>query len=532
LYLAKVTRPLLLALLVAVVAAAPAHAGAQALPVVVVPGLTLSGLPDLAPHGAVGILVPANGHETSSVQARAALEQGEVRPSYLDSGVPAGPTRISVRTASSVDYSRPQIVVGLPEGGAQPNDRVYPILVAAPGYHGLLTSSSTRLPGVVSIVDVAPTALGEDGALGSTPEAHPVDRLLSLDQLISEKRDNRLVSALMVGALIVLLVVVFPRAAALAYSTALTANLILGATETSTFWIVLLSFALAVAAAVPLALVVRSGTAVGAALAAVLALYLASFLLDGSWVAYSPWGPPQNGRFYGVSNQLETMLLVPALASAALLVRRLGWLAFAAVALVAFVVVAGSRFGADGGGALVLAAGYAVLGVLLAGLRGRRLALAVVGAALATGALIGIDAATGGSSHVTRAIGGGPDSLASHFGERLHVSWERVTGAAGPGLVTLVSVVLLAYLVLRLLRSDTSWGDRALPLGFAAAVGVSLLVNDSPSDVASAGLVGYLVCEAVMLRARCAAASSLRSFWASFWPAVEERPTGPPPQRP
>jgi hypothetical protein len=532
LYLAKVTRPLLLALLVAVVAAGPAQAESQALPVVVVPGLTLSDLPQLAPHGAVGILVPANGRETSSVQARAALEQGEVEPSYLDGGLPEGPKRISVGTATSMDYSRPQIVVGLPQDGPQPNDRVYPILVVAPGYHGLLTSASTRLPGVVSIVDVAPTALREGGTLGSTAEAHPVSRLLALDDLIREKRDNRLVSALMVGALIVLLVLVFPRAAVLAYATALTANLILGATETSTLWIVLLSLALAVAAAVPLALVVQSDTAVGVTLAGALALYFASFLVDGSWAAYSPWGPPQNGRFYGVSNLLETMLLVPAFAAAAFLVRRLGWLAFAAIAMLAFVLVAGSRFGADGGGALVLAAGYAVLGALLAGLRGRRLAIAVSGAALAAGALVGIDAATGGSSHVTRAIGNGPDSLASHFGERLQVSWERVTGGAGPGIVTLVSVVLLACLVVRLLRSQASWGDRALPLAFAAAVAVSLLVNDSPSDVASAGLVGYLVCEAVMLRARCAAASSLRSFWAAFWPAVEERPTGPPPQRP
>ena len=502
------------------------------LPVVVVPGLTLSDLPELAPHGAVGILIPANGRETSNAQAHAALEQGEVRPSYLDGGIPNGPTRISARTSSSIDYSRPQIVVGLPEGGAQPNDRSYPILVVAPGFHGVLTSPSTRLAGVVSIVDVAPTALGEDSALTSTPEANPVRRLLALDELISEKRDNRLVSALMAGALIVLLVLVFPRAAALSYSTALAANLVLGATETSTLWIVLLSFAVAIAAALPLALVVRSGTAVGIALAAVLVLHLASFLVDGSWIAYSPWGPPQNGRFYGVSNLLETMLLVPALASAALLVRRLGWLAFSAVALVAFAVIAGSRFGADGGGGLVLAAGYAVLGALLAGLRGRRLALAAVGAAVAAGALIGIDAATGGSSHVTRAIGNGPDSLASHFGERLQVSWERVTGTAGPGIVTLVSILVLAYLVLRLLRSDTSWGERALPLGFATAVAVSLLVNDSPSDVAATGLVGYLVCEAVMLRARCAAASSLRSFWAASWPAVEERPTEPPPQRP
>jgi hypothetical protein len=517
LYLAKVTRPLLLAALVAVVAAVPTGAATQQeLPVVVVPGLTLADLSELAAHGAVGLLVPANGRETSGAQARAALAQGETRPSYLDDGIPSGTARIAYETADSVDFRRPQIVLGLPSGTAQPNDQVYPVVVIAPGYHGLLTSGSTRLPGVVSITDIAPTALGEDDALGSTAEADPAGRLLRLDELIREKRENRLSSGLLAGALIVLLVFVFPRAAALGYATALTANLVLGATETTSTWIVLFSVALAIAAAVPFSRMVRGPTRLGLALAAVLVLYLVAFLIDGSWVAYSPWGPPQNGRFYGVSNLLETMLLVPALAGAALLVRRFGALAFAFVALLSFVLIAGSRFGADGGGALVLAAGYAVLGVLLAGLRGRRLAAAVGGAALAAAALIGIDAATGGSSHVTKAIGGGPDTLASHFGERLHVSWERVTVGPGPGLATLLSLIAMTVLVVRLLRSDASWAERALPLAFATAVAVSLLVNDSPSDVAVTGLVGYLVCEAVMLRARCAAASSLRSSWAAY----------------
>jgi hypothetical protein len=493
--------------------------------VVVVPGLTLADVPELTAHGAVGLLVPANGRETSGAQARAALEQGETRPSYLDGGVPSGTPRITYEAADSIDFGRPQIVVALPSGAAQPNDRVYPVLVIAPGYRGLLTSPSTRLPGVVSIADLAPTALGEDDALGSTPRADPARRLLALDELIREKRENRLPSALLVAALIVLLAFTHPRAALLAYPTALTANLVLGATETSSLWIVLLSIVLAVAAAVALAPLVRGPTRLGLALAAVLVLYLVAFLVDGSWVAYSPWGPPQNGRFYGVSNLLETMLLVPALAGAALLVRRLGPLAFAGVALLSFVLVVGGRFGADGGGALVLAAGYAVLGGLLAGLRGRRLAAAIAGAALLAGALIGIDAATGGSSHVTKAVGGGPDTLAAHFGERLQVSWERVTVAPGPALATALSLLALAILVIRLLRSEAPWTDRALPLAFATAVAVSLVVNDSPSDVAVAGLVGYLVCEAVMLRARCAAASSLRSSWAAYWPAAEERRT-------
>jgi len=44
-------------------------------------------------------------------------------------------------------------------------------------------------------------------------------------------------------------------------------------------------------------------------------------------------------------------------------------------------------------------------------------------------------------------------------------------------------------------------------LAFAAALATSLVVNDSPNDVLTAGLVGYVVVEAVMLRDRCAALS-------------------------
>ena len=515
-------RTLALAALVVALGAGRAEAATQQLPIYVVPGLELEDLRRLEARGAVGLLVPANGPTTSGLQARAALTRGELRSAFLDGGVPGGPPRVSFETAAAPPAGAPAIVLGLPSGGEQPNDRRYPIAVIGRGFHGLLTSPSTRLPGVVSIVDVAPTALGEEG-LGWTPARDPVARVLALDRLIEKKKDARLVSSLLAGGLIALLAFVFPRAAPLSYATALVANLILGAAETATLWIVLLVIAGAVAAAVPLALVLRRPVIIGLVLASVLALYLAAFVVDGAWVAYAPWGPPQNGRFYGVSNLLETLLLVPALVGAALLARRFGPGAFAGVAALAFVVVAGSRFGADGGGALVLAAGYAVLASLLAGLRGRGLVVALTGAGVLAGALIALDAATGGSSHVTRAIGGGPEGLASHFGERLQISWERATLGPAPAVSVFLSLAVVAVLVVRLLASDVPARQRALPLAFAAAVAVSLAVNDSPNDVAVAGLVGYLVCEAAMLPARCAAASCSRSPSAFSWPAAVAR---------
>jgi hypothetical protein len=76
---------------------------------------------------------------------------------------------------------------------------------------------------------------------------------------------------------------------------------------------------------------------------------------------------------------------------------------------------------------------------------------------------------------------------------------------------------VLVILVVRLFRSDAPMTRRALPFAFAAALATSLFVNDSPNDVLTAGLVGYVVVEAVMLRDRCAALS----------PSPESSPASP-----
>jgi hypothetical protein len=532
LYLAPVTRTLVLVAVVLALGAGRAEAATQQFRIVLVPGLGLDDLQGLADRGAVGLLVPANGPTTSGAQARAALTRGELVNALLDGGVPGGPPLVSFETAADPQRAGPAIVLGLPSGGEQPNDRRYPIAVLGRGFHGLLTSPSTRLPGVVSLVDVAPTALGNSGALGWNPERDPAARVLALDRLIDAKKEARLASSLLVAALVGALALLFPRAALLAYGTGLGANVALGATETVTTWIVLLVIAAAVVASVPLALALRSRTAVGLVLAAVLALYLVAFAIDASWVAYSPWGPGQAGRFYGVTNLLETMLLVPALAGAALLARRFGALGFLAVALLAFVTIAGSRFGADGGGAVVLTAGYGLLASLLVGLRGRALAIALGTAVLAAIGLIALDAATGGSSHVTRAFGDGPGELASRFGDRLLISWGHITLGPEPAVAFFLSVAVLAALAVRLLASEAPLSQRALPLAFAAAIAVSLVINDAPSDVAVAGLVGYLTCEAVMLGARCAAASCSRSPSAFSWLAAAGRGPSRPQRRP
>ena len=72
---------------------------------------------------------------------------------------------IHVKQANEIPQHGPAIVVGLPPATSAPNDHRYPIAVIGRGYHGLLASSLTRVPGLVSIADVARTALQTPHAL-------------------------------------------------------------------------------------------------------------------------------------------------------------------------------------------------------------------------------------------------------------------------------------------------------------------------------------------------------------------------------
>jgi hypothetical protein len=491
-----------LALVLFAVLAGDARA-AQELPVYVVEG------PLPSTEGAYGLLVPGAGPDTSREQALAALVQGEVRNS-LRGDLPEEPPLISVDEFAGAPEP-PYILVALPKGGTQPNDRRYPVVVVAPGYRGILLSDSTRIPGLVSIADLAPTALGEDGALGSTADAHPAATLAALEDRIDEHNDSRVPAGLLAGLILIALALLWPKAALLGFGAALLANLALGLAEVSSFWPTLAVIGLAAAAGGPLlALVLRSDFAVGLFLAGIVAAYLVALGVDGSAVALSPFGPSQNSRFYGLSNFLETMLLVPALGGAVFLWRRLGWPAFAAIALLSFVAVAGNRFGADGGGAIVLAVAFPLLAILLAGLRGRRLLVAAGTAVAVAAGLLVLDAVTGPESHVSRALDSGPSGIAADLRDRVELSWDRIAQQAGIAAVVAVCLPVLVLLVVRLVRSDAAIERRALPLAYAAALATSLVVNDSPNDVLTAGLVGYVVVEAVMLRDRCAALSPSR----------------------
>jgi hypothetical protein len=482
---------LVLALALDVGDAAGATGGS--IPVVVLPGLELDDLAAFADTGAVGLLVPSAGPETSEALARATIERGEARNS-LRGGLPDGPRLIELRTQNEVS-GEPLIVLGLPEGGEQRNDRRYPIAVFAPGYRGLLTSPSTRIAGLVAAVDVAPTALRDDGKLGSQEAANGLARLVELDERIVDNGDARQPASIAAALIVALLALARPRAAPLAVAAALAANLVLGAADVTTPWISVLAIcgAAAVSGLVP----VLPPFGIGIACAGVIAAYLVAMGVDDSWVALSPLGPSQNARFFGVSNLLETMLLVVALVGAALMGRRLGPAAFAAVAAVSLIAVAGSRFGADGGGAIVLAAGFAVLAWALVGGGRRAIGLAAGGVAVAV-ALLALDAALGPATHVGETVSGGPIELAGDLVDRVELSFRRATSGLGTAVAVVVGLVALLVLALRL--RSVPLRDAALPLSFAAAIAVSLIVNDSPVDVTIWGVAGLFALTAFATR--------------------------------
>jgi hypothetical protein len=351
----------------------------------------------------------------------------------------------------------PFVYLELPPRTAERGDR-FRIAVVGEGLRGVLTSDSTRLWGLVTLDDVA------EGRLEPRADDDPVATVERLDRRIERNDDIRLPLTVLVGTVTVVLALVRPRLAPRVILLALALNL----------W---LSPALALAAA--LAAVAMP---LGAACAALLALYLAALGLDHEAVALSPLGPSQVGRFYGINNLLETLLLVPALLGAAL-VGRLGVL----VAALALVTVAGNRFGADGGGLLVLLAGYGVLAVRLAGRRlTARWAVALAAAAVLVGVgVAGLDAATGGSSHVSDALGDGPGELVSELWDRLSHAVERTVESPGALGVVLAGLAVLGW-------TATHRGPPVLDALLAALV-VSLIVNDTPSDVVGVGAVAAVM---------------------------------------
>jgi hypothetical protein len=435
---------------------------------------------EFADRGAVGLLAPGRG---PTVTRRETLDLLE-----LD--------RLPHAACAERRPCPVEIFVELPPVRETHNVERYSIAIVGGGYRGLLVSENTRVPGLIAPSDVVRTVQalerGDQPPVRSRRDADAAGTLADLDRRLTEAHDARgWANVVLIASMVVLggLALAFRsqqlgRAALLAAPSALLGALLLSALD-------LPSPAL------------LAGLTVGGALAAArlpLAPVLAGFLVVyGAVLALWPEvnslaiigpHPDGGGRFYGVTNQVSTLLLVPALVAGALL----GPLGLVPVAIAALILVGWSVIGADGGGALVLAAGFLVLALRLRGLPlTRRRVVSVAAATIAVAlALVALDALSGGASHVTRAVGEGPLGLVGEFGHRLRVSFEGATSSWHAALVVVAGLAALAWLATR--RPRVALLDAAL-----VALAVSFVVNDTPTDVAA---FGALSCGALYVSRR------------------------------
>jgi hypothetical protein len=496
----KCVRVLALLYAAALIAAGTASAGTssdfaghhrQAFKVVVVPGLTIGDLPQLATEGAVGLLVPNAGPRTGQAAAFAGMVRGILYNTRL--AFPHDKVLIRVVRSTDIPAKGPAIVIGLPPSNNLPNNRRYPIAVIGHGYHGQLVSSLTRLPGLISMADVARTALQTPHALTWRKDGGAAASSYELESQIEVARTTTMPTSVLVLSLLVFIALLIPVGAPAAIAAALLANLVLGWYPVGdTASRVVLVGACTVAGAL---LGPKRRTPLGLTLVGVLALYAGTMIVQPWSLALAPIGPELTSRFFGISNLLETLLLVPALLGAKLLTERFGWLAFAPIAALSLATIAENRLGSDGGGAIVVGVAFAILAVRMAGAR-RRYAIPALGAAaVVVLGLANLDAASSTPDHLRGALDGGYRGL-------LHVAANRVP-LAYDRMIEQWWLLVPAFFVVTV-GIGAAWfartrAERATVLAMLAALVASLLVNDSPGPVMIGGLTAIFGVEAGML---------------------------------
>ncbi len=385
------------------------------------------------------------------------------------------------------------------------------IAIAGPGYDGVLESPSTRTDGYVLTTDLGPTILDHFGL--KVPKAMTGQPIVSGGELDLEHLgdlENRYeqVGKRRGAALAIPLLLWIALAALVALgSRGLYSRVALRLLCLST---VLLPGVLLLTAAMEPSLVVeRSIATLLPVLVAALLLRLAAGWLSlalACGLTVIPYGidmlagsaltpravigpnPGLGARFYGIGNELEStlMILTSAGTGAALTWlgsgRRTAAISFLVTGLIATVVFAAGRFGADVGAAIV----FPVAAVVAASIAAGRPKLAWAGLAAAGGALLLValaDIVSGSETHFVRSIvGGSGGSFFEVIGHRLDATLESFTRVSRIP-VTLVALLTLAIGVLK--RDVVLGWIEDLPLMKAALAAVAAgsligaLTNDS-----------------------------------------------------
>lgn len=432
--------------------------------------------------------------------------------------LPEGPTGLAVLDRLIAARTDADLVYALraPPRGL----RMLATGVAGPGFEGTLRSETTRRDGLVATSDIAPTVLEHldvpvpaevDGqAIEAVPNGSVADvrELSARMNVIVPRREAALTWVFLAWlALLVALILARRRDGALAaLRVAFLAALWLPA-------LALVTAATAPTREVEIAVLALGGLGLGAVTdrlapwptgpvvpAAAVMLGHAIDLVAGSpLIARSLAGPnPLGGaRFYGIGNELETILSVTVLfgtaaglAGAGSASRRAPQV-FAAVCVVSAILIGAGRLGAAVGGVITLGAGgaAAVLASLPGRLSGRRVAIAAGAPVAALAVLVAIDLATGGGAHLTRSVldAGSPGELLDIAKRRSELSLAGLGRGTTP--VSVAACVVLLVLgvarrraVLAPLDRLPALQARAFRAGLAGALVATLvgaLANDS-----------------------------------------------------
>ena len=439
------------------VVAPAARAADDSVAVIVVPPFAPSAYAD---RGAVGLLVPGAGSTVSRERALASLVRGRVVSSLVDLD---GTPEIQLADSPGHDHHlRLPAAAGVASQRHALSRRDRRAGLPRPAHLG-----STRIDGLVSLADIAPTAkaiaAGETPPIRSRASSDAAAALARLDVELTRAHDARTGATLvLVGWLVAFAALgilarrrwraVPPCSSRPSRSGRRCSSARVGVDEPST---VIATLAVVDRRRlVPARAPTCRARARGRRFLVAFLVVLAAWPEINALAAIGPH-PDGGGRFYGITNEVETLLLAPSLAAAA----AAGVIGATAIGLLLLVLVGWSRAGADGGGLLVVTAAFAVLlaGLTRVRLTPARIALGIVGVLAIGLAIVGIDALLGGSSHVTDAVGGGPGTLFDDLDRRLRISWAGATSAAHTAFLCLLSLGGLAWLGIRGRRAA---GDR------------------------------------------------------------------------
>jgi hypothetical protein len=404
------------------------------------------------------------------------------------------------------------IALELPPPG---RDRQLAAGVAGAGFHGTLTSDSTRLRGYALSTDIAPTILERLGLpVPDEMSGQPIEANGEVDPGFVERLEDRLAAVgprrgPVIGTNLLIWVGLAALAGVAFGARGLRAALPLLAVTVAYLPAVLLG----TAALQPSELSERLIAGVGSPALAVVTLRLAppygalaiagavsvlgygiDVIAGSTLTALSLMGPnPAGGvRFFGIGNELEAIVvaLVPIATGAALV----AWaprispcgaaLAFALTGLVAVAAFAPGRFGADVGAAIGIPIGAAVAAAACLGGPRRRLLLVMAVPIVVLAALGAADLLLGGNAHLTRSVlkAGGLDQLADVAERRLRLSAENFSRYARTPMLWIAALVIVAGIAQRR-RIEAWFTDRRTAwagLGGAAAATVAgTLANDS-----------------------------------------------------